>query len=88
MRKLFGTILAAVAAGAALTAARGADIEIDCALSIEISDEEIIGLNIPTATPLVYEFDDDFSVVRSYYLGDPEALKAKMDAVANQGKKR
>ena len=53
-----------------------------------LSDEEIIGVNIPTGTPLVYEFDEDFKVVKSYYLGDQEALKAKMEAVANQGKKQ
>ena len=53
-----------------------------------LSDEEIIGVNIPTGTPLVYEFDDDFKVIKSYYLGDQEALKAKMEAVANQGKKK
>ncbi len=52
----------------------------------DLSPEEIIGVNIPTAVPLVYEFDDDFKVIRHYYLGDQEALKAKMDAVANQGK--
>ncbi|MBQ8081999.1 MAG: 2,3-diphosphoglycerate-dependent phosphoglycerate mutase, partial [Clostridia bacterium] len=53
-----------------------------------ISDEDIIGVNIPTGVPLLYEFDDDFKVIRSYYLGDQEALKAKMEAVANQGKKK
>ena len=53
-----------------------------------LSDEEIIGVNIPTGTPLVYEFDDDFKVIRHYYLGDQEALKKKMEAVANQGKKK
>ena len=53
-----------------------------------LSDEEIIGVNIPTGTPLVYEFDDDFKVLNHYYLGDQEALKKKMEAVANQGKKR
>ena len=53
-----------------------------------LSDEEIIGVNIPTGTPLVYEFDDNFKVIKSYYLGDQEALKAKMEAVANQGKKK
>ena len=53
-----------------------------------LSDEEIIGVNIPTGTPLVYEFDDDFKVIKSYYLGDQEALKKKMEAVANQGKKK
>jgi len=52
-----------------------------------MSSKEIIGVNIPTAVPLVYEFDDDFKVLRHYYLGDQEALKAKMEAVANQGKK-
>lgn len=51
-----------------------------------ISDEEIVNLNIPTGVPLVYEFDDDMNVLRHYYLGDQEALKAKMEAVANQGK--
>lgn len=51
-----------------------------------MSDEDIIGVNIPTAVPLVYEFDDSFNVIRHYYLGDPEALKAKIEAVANQGK--
>jgi len=53
----------------------------------DISDEDIIGVNIPTGTPLVYEFDDDFKVIRSCYLGDQEAIKASMEAVANQGKK-
>jgi len=53
-----------------------------------LSSEEIIGVNIPTGTPLVYEFDDDFNVIQHYYLGDQEALKAKMEAVANQGKKQ
>lgn len=51
-----------------------------------ISDSDIIGVNIPTGVPLVYEFDNDFKAIRHYYLGDQEALKAKMEAVANQGK--
>ncbi len=51
-----------------------------------ISDEDIIGVNIPTGVPLVYEFDDNFNAINHYYLGDQEALKAKMEAVANQGK--
>ena len=53
-----------------------------------LSDEEIIGVNIPTDTPLVYEFDDNFNVIRHYYLGDQDAINAKMQAVANQGKKQ
>lgn len=51
-----------------------------------MSAEEVLGLNIPTGTPLVYEFDENFNAIDHYYLGDQEALKAKMEAVANQGK--
>ena len=51
-----------------------------------MSKDEILGVNIPTGVPLVYEFDDKFKVIRKYYLGDQEALAAKMAAVANQGK--
>ena len=53
-----------------------------------MSNDAIIGVNIPTGIPLVYEFDQNFKVVKHYYLGDQEALKAKMEAVANQGKKK
>ena len=53
----------------------------------DMTPEQILEVNIPTGVPLVYEFDDNFNVIKSYYLGDQEALKAKMDAVANQGKK-
>jgi 2,3-bisphosphoglycerate-dependent phosphoglycerate mutase len=53
-----------------------------------VSDEEIVGLNIPTGVPLVYELDDDLKPLRHYYLGDPEKIKAAMDAVAAQGKKK
>lgn len=52
-----------------------------------MSNEEILNVNIPTGTPLVYEFDDKIVAQKKYYLGDAEALKAKMNAVANQGKK-
>ena len=51
-----------------------------------VSDADIVGLNIPTAQPLVYELDADLQPIRSYYLGDQEAIKAAMQAVANQGK--
>ena len=53
----------------------------------DLTPEQILEVNIPTGVPLVYEFDDNFKVIKSYYLGDQEALKAKMEAVANQGKK-
>lgn len=52
----------------------------------DISDEEIVGLNIPNGVPLVYEFDDEMNPLRHYYLGDAEAIQAKAEAVANQGK--
>jgi 2,3-bisphosphoglycerate-dependent phosphoglycerate mutase len=51
-----------------------------------VSDEEIVGLNIPTGIPLVYELNDDLSPIRSYYLGDEAAVAAAQAAVANQGK--
>lgn len=54
----------------------------------KLSDEEIVGVNIPTGVPLVYEFDRDFNVISKRYLGDQDAVNAKMNAVANQGKKR
>lgn len=51
-----------------------------------LSEEEIVGVNIPTAVPLVYEFAPDFTVVKKEYLGDQAAIAAKMQSVANQGK--
>jgi 2,3-bisphosphoglycerate-dependent phosphoglycerate mutase len=50
------------------------------------SDEAIVELNIPPGVPLVYEFDDALKPLRHYYLGDADAIAAKMAAVANQGK--
>lgn len=52
----------------------------------EISDEEIVELNIPTGIPLVYELDAGLKPIRHHYLGDPAAVEAAMQAVANQGK--
>jgi 2,3-bisphosphoglycerate-dependent phosphoglycerate mutase len=52
-----------------------------------ISDEEIVGLNIPTGVPLVYELDAKLAPVRHFYLGDPDAVAAAQQAVANQGRK-
>jgi 2,3-bisphosphoglycerate-dependent phosphoglycerate mutase len=51
-----------------------------------VSDEEIIDLNIPTGIPLVYELDDNLKPTTHYYLGDPEAAAAKAAAVASQAK--
>jgi 2,3-bisphosphoglycerate-dependent phosphoglycerate mutase len=52
----------------------------------KVSESDIVNLNIPTAMPLVYELDDELNSIRSYYLGDPEKVKAAMEAVAAQGK--
>lgn len=51
-----------------------------------ISDQDIVELNIPTGMPLVYELDENLKPLNRYYLGDPEKVKAAMEAVAAQGK--
>ena len=51
-----------------------------------VSDDEIVGLNLPTAQPLVYELDADLKPIKHYDLADPEAIAAAVAAVANQGK--
>jgi 2,3-bisphosphoglycerate-dependent phosphoglycerate mutase len=51
-----------------------------------VSDDEIVQLNIPTAMPLVYELDKDLKPIKNYYLGDPAEIKKAMEAVAKQGK--
>jgi 2,3-bisphosphoglycerate-dependent phosphoglycerate mutase len=51
-----------------------------------VSDPDIVGLNIPTGVPLVYELDHELKPLRHYYLGDPEAVARAAAAVANQGK--
>ena len=51
-----------------------------------ISDQDIVGLNIPNGQPLVYELDADLKPVRSYYLGDAADIDAAIKAVANQGR--
>jgi 2,3-bisphosphoglycerate-dependent phosphoglycerate mutase len=52
----------------------------------DVSDEDIVGLNIPTGVPLVYELDDSLASVGSRYLGDADEVQKAMQAVANQGK--
>ena len=53
-----------------------------------VSDQEIVELNIPTGVPLVYLLNDDLKPLQKYYLGDQEAAARKAAAVANQGKAR
>jgi len=52
-----------------------------------VSDDDIVGLNIPTGIPLIYELEDDLKPIRSYYLGDQEAVEKAAKAVADQLKK-
>ena len=51
----------------------------------KISDKDILGLNIPTGAPLVYELDSNLDPKKSYYLGDQEEMKRKSEEVAAQG---
>tara|TARA_Y100000768_G_scaffold372837_1_gene340887 strand:+ start:89 stop:832 length:744 start_codon:yes stop_codon:yes gene_type:complete len=51
-----------------------------------ISNEDIIRLNIPTGIPLVYELDENLTPIKNYYLGDQERISKKIKSVANQGK--
>ena len=52
-----------------------------------ISEQDIVGLNIPNGVPLVYELDGKLQPIKHYYLGDAAAIEAAAQAVANQGKK-
>ena len=53
-----------------------------------VSDEDIVGLNIPTGVPLVYELDQNLKSIKNYYLGDQEAIAKKTAEVAAQGKSK
>lgn len=51
-----------------------------------VSEKDITELDIPTAVPLIYEFDADLKPVKHYYLADPEELEKKVQSVKNQAK--
>jgi 2,3-bisphosphoglycerate-dependent phosphoglycerate mutase len=51
-----------------------------------VPDDEIVGLNIPTGIPLVYELDENLKPIQHYYLGDAEAIQKAIESVAAQGK--
>ena len=81
------TIAPAVKSGKrVLIAAHGNSIRALIKYLDDVSDADIVELNIPTAQPLVYELDANLKPIRHYYLGDAEAIKKAMEAVANQGK--
>ncbi len=84
-----GTIAPAVAAGRkVLIAAHGNSLRALVKFLDGVSDDAIVELNIPTGMPLVYELDANLKPLNHYYLGDPEKVKAAMEAVAAQGKKK
>ncbi|HTS54900.1 MAG TPA: 2,3-diphosphoglycerate-dependent phosphoglycerate mutase [Burkholderiales bacterium] len=84
-----GTIAPAVKTGKqVIIAAHGNSIRALIKYLDQVSDEDIVGLNIPTGTPLVYELDAALKPLRHYYLGDQEKIAAATKAVAAQGKAR
>jgi len=83
------TIAPAIRAGEkVLIAAHGNSLRALVKYLDNVSEAEIVELNIPTGMPLVYELDDDLKPLNRYYLGDPGKVKAAMEAVAAQGKTR
>ena len=82
-----GTLAPAIKGGKrVLVAAHGNSIRAMVKYLDNVSNEEIVELNIPTGIPLVYELNDDLKPIKHYYLGDEEAVKKAAEAVANQGK--
>ena len=85
----FDTIAPTIKSGKrVLIAAHGNSLRALVKYLDDMSEEEIIKLNIPTGVPLVYELDEDLKPIRHYYLGDQGAIAAKAAAVAAQGKKK
>jgi 2,3-bisphosphoglycerate-dependent phosphoglycerate mutase len=82
-----GTIGPAISAGKrVIIAAHGNSIRALIKYLDQVSEQDIVGLNIPTGVPLVYELDAQMKPLRHYYLGDPAAIEAAVKAVAAQGK--
>ena len=74
--------------GEVLVAAHGNSLRGIIKLLKNISDEDIVNLNLPTGIPYVFEFDDQLNLQKDYFLGDEEEIKKLMEAVANQGKSK
>ena len=68
-----------------LIAAHGNSLRAPVKYLDNISEQDIVELNIPTGIPLVYELDAALKPIRSYYLGDADAAKKAAAAVAQQG---
>ena len=71
-----------------LIAAHGNSIRALVKYFEDMSEDEILEVNIPTGIPLVYEFDDNMKFIKKEYLGDADAIAAKINAVAKQGCKK
>jgi len=69
-----------------LVAAHGNSLRAVIKYLKNISDKDIVSLNLPTGIPYVFEFDDQLNLLKDYFLGDPEEIRKLMEAVANQGK--
>jgi 2,3-bisphosphoglycerate-dependent phosphoglycerate mutase len=69
-----------------LVAAHGNSIRAMVKFLDNVSDDDIVGVNIPTGVPLVYELDADLKPIKHYYLGDPDAVARAMQSVADQAK--
>jgi 2,3-bisphosphoglycerate-dependent phosphoglycerate mutase len=83
-----GSIAPAVKAGKrVLIAAHGNSLRALVKYLDKVADDDIVGLNIPTGIPLVYELNDDLSPIDHTYLGDPEAIRKATQAVSDQLKK-
>jgi 2,3-bisphosphoglycerate-dependent phosphoglycerate mutase len=81
-----GSIAPQISAGKrVLIAAHGNSLRALVKFLDNVSDDEIVELNIPTGIPLVYELDRDLKPLRHYYLGDPDAARKAADAVGKQG---
>ena len=84
-----GTIAPAIASGKrVLIAAHGNSLRALVKYLDNVSDQDIVELNIPTGIPLVYELDDQLKPIKHYYLGDAGAAAKAAAAVANQGAKK
>jgi 2,3-bisphosphoglycerate-dependent phosphoglycerate mutase len=84
-----GTIAPAIKAGRkVIIAAHGNSLRALVKYLDDVSERDIIELNIPTGVPLVYELEADLTPRKHYYLGDQAAVDAALQAVANQGRAR
>ena len=82
-----GSIAPAIRSGKrVIVAAHGNSIRAMVKYLDGVSDSDIVGLNVPTAIPLVYELDDTLKPLRHYYLGDQDEVARRIAAVSSQGK--